>query len=236
MSRPSIPLASEPLIGSNTSAGTNTSYLPGKRSARWGRGGQEATVDEPRLPVCELRWGAEAELSIVDCSLFASLAYHHPERSEANQAVMREDLDNWFGEGEWGFNVSMKVVNIHATLFRSTLTDTAVLAIAGTHSGTDTVLDLDIWMEAATMQLLGYGARSCSSRRLHCASRLTALALTLILPVQLYLASLSSPISSSASSFASHPSSIAASAASTGSLWWSCRQKWRHYGRKGAMS
>jgi hypothetical protein len=54
---------------------------------------------------------------------------------------MREDLDNWFGEGEWGFNVSMKVVNIHATLFRSTLTDTAVLAIAGTHSGTDTVLD-----------------------------------------------------------------------------------------------
>jgi hypothetical protein len=99
---------------------------------------------------------ARANLSLVDCALFANLAYHHPELSHTNELALSTDLANWFCGGWEYTQLNNSVRNIHALVFRAKESDTSVVAIAGTHMGTDVVLDLDIWMEASTIQFLGY--------------------------------------------------------------------------------
>jgi hypothetical protein len=105
------------------------------------------------LPICKMQWSG---LGIYDCALFAELAYHHPELSEVNERALQTDLQNWFCD-DWEYEqLNKHVQNIHALVFRSKSNTTSVLSIAGTHMGTDVVLDLDIWMEASVMQFLGY--------------------------------------------------------------------------------
>jgi hypothetical protein len=106
------------------------------------------------IPVCQMTWSRD--LGIYDCALFAELSYHHPELSRTNELALETDLQNWFC-GEYDYDVLNNTVrNIHAIVFRSKETNTAVVAVAGTHMGTDVVLDLDIWMEASVIQFLGY--------------------------------------------------------------------------------
>lgn len=105
-----------------------------------------------RLPVCDMRWGANRTLTIIDMALLTSLTYAYD-----NFDI---DFDTWFRkadpQGGWVAVTRQNSSDLVSEFvsFESAFHGVSIVGIRGTTTGKDALADLDIWGEATALRAM----------------------------------------------------------------------------------